>query len=129
MTNETENIAELTFPPDPASVAAARRFAVAAVDDLDSPTESALVLLVSELATNAILHARTPFTVRVMANDGTIRVEVVDGNPRLPRRKRFGPGAVTGRGLLIVDKEARRWSAERVGGGKKVWFELAGESA
>lgn len=83
------------------------------------------VLLVSELATNAVLHARTPFTVTVEQLP-VLRVEVHDDDPRLPHARDYGPEAASGRGLHLV--EALSQSSGTVthpSGGKSVWFELA----
>lgn len=83
------------------------------------------VLLVSELATNAVLHARTPFTVTI-ERDPELRVEVHDGDARLPHARDFGPESASGRGLQLVEALARRsGTVSDAGGGKSVWFELA----
>ena len=44
-----------------------------------------LLLTTSELATNAVLHARTDFSVRVRVSDSQVRIEVSDGNIRMPQ--------------------------------------------
>ena len=82
-----------------------------------------LELLASEVATNAVLHAETPFTVTVIVGE-VVRVEVTDANPAPPVQRRHEPLAVTGRGLEIVDRAADRWGCRIDGVGKTVWFEL-----
>lgn len=83
-------------------------------------------LLVSELAANVTLHAGTGFTVVLEPlPDGGVRLEVADGSPRIPRQRRFGDEATTGRGLHLVEDLSRDWGVERREGGKAVWAEIA----
>lgn len=119
----TEIVERLRLPPDPTSAGAARRFIANALDTGDEVAELA-VLLVSELASNAILHAATPFEIILHAGDEQLRVELVDGNPALPTMRPYAPESVNGRGLHIVAATADRWGFEPRGGGKLVWFEL-----
>jgi hypothetical protein len=58
-----------------------------------------------------------------------VRVEVHDGNPQLPVRKHYSNLSGTGRGLLLVERMAANWGADRTATGKRVWFELDGGSA
>jgi anti-sigma regulatory factor (Ser/Thr protein kinase) len=81
-------------------------------------------LLVSELVTNVVLHARTAATVTITREEGGVRVSVCDGSTTPPRVRNLGSGAVTGRGMLLVDRIARRWGVEPAANGKCVWFEL-----
>lgn len=120
------------FPATPASAGAARRFVESV---LDGPDQRALqypaTLLVSELVANAVLHTGTPVEVVVRTGDldDTVRIEVHDGNPQLPLRKHYSAMSGTGRGLLLVERMASDWGAERTSGGKVVWFELDGSAA
>ncbi len=81
-------------------------------------------LLVSELVANAVLHTSTPIDVVVKPGDDRARVEVHDGSPQLPVRKNYSNLSGTGRGLMLVERMAADWGAERTDGGKVVWFEL-----
>jgi anti-sigma regulatory factor (Ser/Thr protein kinase) len=83
-----------------------------------------LAALVSELATNAILHAETPFSVIVSRDSSWIRVSVRDGSPAVPVRKDYGPQHPTGRGLMIVESMADRWGVDTDADGKTVWVEI-----
>ena len=84
-----------------------------------------VVLLVSELATNAVQHARTVFEVTLTLPPGRVRASVADDDPSLPRRRLPGPSALSGRGLNIVRLLAIGWGAEPVSGvGKIIWFEV-----
>ncbi|WP_035846925.1 ATP-binding SpoIIE family protein phosphatase [Kitasatospora azatica] len=79
-------------------------------------------LMVSELVTNAVQHAKKPVTLRLVRTS-VLRCEVGDDSPALPRRRKAGPEEERGRGLELVAKCADGWGATRLGGGKVVWFE------
>ncbi|WP_107052360.1 ATP-binding protein [Streptomyces sp. NRRL F-4474] len=88
-----------------------------------------VLLCVSELAANALLHGVLPgrgYRLRMLRYEGTVRVEVHDsggGRPRLGRGDRSAEG---GRGLLLVAAVADRWAVvARVPPGKAVWCEFA----
>ena len=86
------------------------------------------VLLVSELVTNAVLHAGSPVELALSLGRGRLRVEVGDRDPRPPLRMDHSEQSSTGRGLLLVDRAVDRWGVERLPSGKKVWFELSGRA-
>ena len=119
-----------TFPCDPRSVTAARRFVAEACKGRADAEDVAL--LVSELATNAVMHARTPFEVTVVPiGVGGVRVEVADGSSSPPRLGDDGGPWTSGRGgggrgLVMLDAIASRWGVAPSDSGKRVWFELAG---
>lgn len=81
-------------------------------------------LLVSELVTNAVLHARTPIRVNVDVEGCQVRVEVEDSSQVLPQPRDTARDVESGRGLELVARIARAWGAERRRDGKIVWFEL-----
>lgn len=81
-------------------------------------------LLVSEVVTNAVLHARSQVHLTVDCDGRAVRVEVADSSPAAPARRSFTPNAGTGRGLLLVDELADAWGLERADDGKIVWFEV-----
>ena len=115
----------IELPPEPTSPGAARRFVTDCVASLDrAPTEVA-ALLVSELVTNAVLHARTAMMVTVTTADGLVRVAVQDGSPALPTLRHYDRSASTGRGLQLVERLASRWGVDADDRSKTVWFELA----
>ena len=111
------------FPPLTSSAREARQFVATSIAGT-SPVDGLLEVLVSELASNAILHARTDFTVRVHDRTDVLRIEVSDGSAELPTKRDFGPDAITGRGLQLVDSVADRLGVESGPAGKTVWFEL-----
>ena len=118
------------FPSAPVSAGRARAFveSVLAGAGLDQLASTA-TLLVSELVANAILHSGTPLEVLVQCGDDRVRVEVHDGNPQLPVRKHYSNMSGTGRGLMLVERMADGWGADRTAAGKVVWFELDGQNA
>jgi anti-sigma regulatory factor (Ser/Thr protein kinase) len=87
-----------------------------------------VLLVVSELVTNACLHAEGPEELRIACTSKVLRVEVVDGGagqpaPRTPHRA----GRPGGHGMFIVQRLCLDWGVQRVPGepGKTVWAELA----
>ena len=89
-----------------------------------SEVADAAGLLVSELVTNAIVHARTPVEVRISVTDTVLRADVSDGSQTLPAPRRPIGLAGTGRGLQLLEQIATRWGVLSTGSGKTIWFEL-----
>ena len=117
-------IGERDFTADAASVSGARRYVLSLLD-VDDDTADAVRLAVSELATNAVLHARSPFRVRVSRNGSLLRVEVHDRSSLTASKKDYGPTAGPGRGLTIVEQLTEDWGVTPDPFGKWVWFEVA----
>ena len=113
------------FEPDGGSVAAARRSARHYFERVTSRSLSDLTLVVSELATNAIVHARTPFSLGLHLAGGIARVEVVDHAPDLPNEHSLALSTSNGRGLMIVAALADEWGVHWTPDTKTVWAELA----
>ena len=82
------------------------------------------ILMVSEIATNAIQHAGTNFIVRIDRSEDAIRVEIVDAGEGVPAVRFTSPSEVSGRGLRIVEELADTWGVRpsALGPGKTVWF-------
>ncbi len=80
-------------------------------------------LVVTELATNAVLHAGGLLFVRIWYGDDRLRLEVADGSNVLPEPA--APGNMSGRGLQIVSALAQAWGSQSRPGGKVVWAELS----
>jgi anti-sigma regulatory factor (Ser/Thr protein kinase) len=121
-------MSELRLPAATESVPVARRFAR---DELRSSTADVdtVVLLVSELVTNAVLHARSDVVLTVDDQGAIARVEVSDSSPLPPRLHNFAVESATGRGMKLLDRLAQRWgAAPREDGGKVVWFEVGAPS-
>lgn len=121
---------ETAFAADPVSVRQARRFVT---DALHEHGEEALAdvaaLLVSELVTNALLHARTDMVVAVLLPGGAVRVEVRDGSQAVPVTRSYLPDASTGRGMILIAELADQWGCDVGPAGKAVWFELTRAAA
>lgn len=116
---------ESLLPAKPSSAGRARRFVVAALHAERCEAEAEVAeLLVSELVTNALLHARSEVRVRVAAEQARVRVEVRDESCAPVERRSFSPEAATGRGLALVEALAARWGSDVRPEGKTVWFEL-----
>jgi anti-sigma regulatory factor (Ser/Thr protein kinase) len=111
------------FAARPMSVRQARRF-VAGVLSSPGLDSSEVLLLTSELATNAVLHANSGFVVRIVVEGNVVRVEVINDEPELLLIMKE-PTRSGGRGLAIVKTLARDWGAESRQDSKVVWFELA----
>jgi anti-sigma regulatory factor (Ser/Thr protein kinase) len=114
------------FPFDVTSVAAARRFAGQALGDVPPEVFDAVALMVSELATNSIRHAKTGFHLSITTAPQSVRVEVTDVGAGVPTVRSPGPTDPTGRGLKIVEAFSDDWGVEYgVPRDKTVWFKLA----
>lgn len=98
---------------------------------IEEPLVHDAQLLTTELVTNALIHARSRSTVTVSrAGADAVRVEVADQNAMIPEPRRWGPDAVAGRGLRIVERLSSAWGViiDATGEGKVVWFELDAEA-
>jgi hypothetical protein len=108
------------------SVRAAREFLAATVEDWQADDlEWPLIQSVSELACNAVIHAKTLFTVTLEELDaGGYRLGVTDASPRLPQPRHYGAESTTGRGLRLVEQMSRGWGVETTEASKTVWAEF-----
>jgi anti-sigma regulatory factor (Ser/Thr protein kinase) len=84
-----------------------------------------VVLMASELVTNAFLHGRPPIDLRLRSSGSEITFEVQDRAPYRPRRRRAQDDDENGRGLQIVSILADRWGSRATGTGKSVWCTLS----
>jgi anti-sigma regulatory factor (Ser/Thr protein kinase) len=82
-------------------------------------------LVVSELATNAVIHAGTPFTVGVRYDGSALRISVQDWSSTQPIMRESNPHALSGRGLRLIATVSRAWGIDYGPDGKTVWAELA----
>lgn len=124
LTPTREGHSKREFQPEPVSAPAARKFVLDAGWSRDNEENMRLATVVSEVVTNAILHARTTFCVSVTVEETAIRVDVRDGSADIPVLKLYDPTAATGRGLQIIDAMADRWGVSMQPSGKSVWFEM-----
>jgi anti-sigma regulatory factor (Ser/Thr protein kinase) len=107
-------------------IVAARRFAEEAVGGGHHRLPDVLVI-VSELASNAIRHAGTGFTLAIEGAPEHVRIEVADhgGGWPVPVERNGAPSS-GGMGLQLVDALSDRWGTMERPGGKVVWAEVDG---
>lgn len=129
---------QLEIRPDPAEVGRARRWARSRLTGsgiaADEPLAETLILLVSELVTNAVVHTGCPAVLRLLltgacdgpsdAAAGTVRLEVADRSARPPQPRHARGEETGGRGLELVDGLADRWGWDAEGAGKRIWCEV-----
>lgn len=115
-----------SFPHDPATPRAARRFLDEILERWEcQPAVDTLHLVLSEVVSNAVVHARSAPEIAVRLLDGVLRVAVADESDAMPQPRDPDELAVSGRGLRILDSEVTRWGIDpRPGGGKVVWFDV-----
>ena len=100
-----------------------------AQDSRSQATVEVVVLLTSEVVTNAVVHGgphgpADEVLLNIELTDGSVRVSVRDHNPKGPEVEEGHDGG--GRGVLVVDRLASAWGIEADGAGKWVWFEVLG---
>ena len=111
------------FPAEAQAVAAVREFVGRVANGCPCDVDAAL-LVASELATNAIVHARSPFSVAVLAGADGLTIEVIDDDPVAPTARDAGADALSGRGMTLVAAVAASWGSHPAGSGKAVWAHL-----
>jgi anti-sigma regulatory factor (Ser/Thr protein kinase) len=119
-------VAELRLAERNTSAALARQFTRSTLAGWQRGTHGEtiddIVLVVSELVTNALLHGHGTPVVRLLDGGDQVRVEVCDDSPLLPVSHRVTP--TSGLGLRVVEQLSSAWGASRRGRGKVVWCEL-----
>jgi len=128
-------VRRLALPGARGAVSRARMFAADALLDwqwlpsggtLRREAAEDVLLLVSELVTNACLHTSGPTELTLSCTPERMRIEVGDRSGALPGpQPGRHPGRPGGHGLLLVDRLASRWGVERRQDGKTVWVEVA----
>ena len=94
-------------------------------EGVDLPTVDTILLLMTELVTNVLVHTDGAPAVRVSLLADHVHVEVLDPDPTPVRAAQPDPHALSGRGLHLVDSLASGWGSVGVGTGKVVWFDVA----
>lgn len=115
-----------TFPASPEYVSRVRHDVESFLQgEVSATVRETAMLLVSELAANAVLHARSWFTVAAELSGRCLKVEVEDASRQLPVVLHPTASSISGRGMFMVEALSSRWGAEPTRGGKRVWFVLA----
>lgn len=114
---------------EPERIAAARQQMRELLHDWADPEQvDAAVLMISEMATNVLVHTDGDALMLAQATgehgERRLRVEVSDGSDELPHRRRPGEMASSGRGLVLMEMLADAWGVDPRGAGKSIWFEL-----
>jgi anti-sigma regulatory factor (Ser/Thr protein kinase) len=113
------------FPAEVASITVARHRLEDFLYDVSEDVRTMAALLVSELTTNVVRHAKTHFSLCADVTPFHVRVEVADGTREPPVVKSPALEEQGGRGLIIVSSLADNWGTEPIPDGKLVWFELS----
>ena len=94
--------------------------------DLDPPLMETMRLLVTELISNSVKHAKAEaVSLRVLVGRESVLVEVTDHGPGFqPRPRRRNDARDSGWGLFLVERLAHRWGVGKDGAATRVWFEL-----
>jgi anti-sigma regulatory factor (Ser/Thr protein kinase) len=118
---------EANFDATPTSAAQARAFvSYHLVDHRLLYLVESVRLVTSELATNALVHAQTAFSLSLSASDTEVVLTVRDGSHALPERRAAQVLDATGRGLEIVEMVSREWGINQdEAGSKGVWASFA----
>ena len=127
-------IRSLALTPNLQSIKQARRFAEECLAEAEADLRDTVVLLVSEVVSNAILHGgphgpTASIGLALEIRPDLIRIEVEDTGSNLPVLREIAADLPGGRGLLLVGILAMRWGCQRAKIGKTVWFEVAASSA
>jgi anti-sigma regulatory factor (Ser/Thr protein kinase) len=114
------------FLPTPTALRAVRTFIadVLRAWDSDKLVDSALIVA-SELATNALVHARSPFRLSITQRSDAVEIAIRDASTQRAEPRPIDPTRVGGRGLILVDRCSSRWGTHEEADGKTVWAELA----
>jgi two-component sensor histidine kinase len=117
-------VVSVDLPPQPSSASRARSLAREVVAGLPADVVDTVALLVTELVTNAVLHARTRLHLEVEVRPAAVVLRVQDGSTRVPVVRHYAPDDVTGRGLALVEALASSWGVDATRQGKAVWCEI-----
>ncbi|HEY3868220.1 MAG TPA: ATP-binding protein [Actinocrinis sp.] len=93
-------------------------------DDSRSRFVRDVVLMVSEVVTNACMHADGPAELLLDCTRDRLRIEVTDRSSAPPVMRRPDQALPGGHGLHVIESLSRAWGYERRGAGKAVWLEV-----
>lgn len=117
--------AEIMLEPHPSSVGRARRWLSRQLEEWDlEDLDYDVSVVLSELVTNAVLHAKTQIELTITYREGALRLEVCDASTVMPAPRGHVASSTTGRGLHLVAALATSWGYEPRETGKSVWAEF-----
>jgi len=121
-----ETVGFQEFAPTVKSVAEARRFVGEVLErfTVNADQRFACQLVADELATNALCHAGSYYSVAVELSGAHIRICVRDDSRSLPEIRITHLDSIRGRGLLVVAHTAEAWGSESLGLGKETWADV-----
>lgn len=128
---EVHTIGFREFMPSPGCVREVRQFVgeTLARVDLDEDGVFQCQLIADELASNAVLHVGSTFSVAVELTEELVRVAVRDESNSRPVPQRATAREENGRGLVIVSGTASGWGSVPLGRGKEIWADIRRMSA
>jgi DNA-binding NarL/FixJ family response regulator len=116
---------DVGFAAETRSVGQARAFAQRALESWrESDIGDTVTLLLSELVTNAVVHAASAPNVAIHLMPDRVHVEVADDDSSELHPVQASPDAESGRGLALVEALAYQWGQVALPGGKVVWFDV-----
>jgi anti-sigma regulatory factor (Ser/Thr protein kinase) len=120
-------IARRKFDATEESVGQGRRFVLETIADLPDELQDAVSLMVSELATNALVHATSGFEIDIDRSDASLIISLTDRGTGTPAVQSPASSEPHGRGLRIVEALSDRWGIRpsTPDAGKTVWFQLS----
>ena len=120
------HVLTVDLPADASGATRARELARQQLAGSQSPEVlDTVTLVVTELVTNAVLHAQTDLRLMIETRHGRVRIAFEDHAPSLPQRVDAEPDALTGRGLALVEHLSSSWGVDASASGKVVWSEIA----
>jgi anti-sigma regulatory factor (Ser/Thr protein kinase) len=128
VTEDIETIGFEEFAPSPECIALVRQFVGRVLESHLLPADQVFEcqLIADELATNALRHAGSIFSVAVEIADTGVRIAVRDDSSDYPVRRHSSTESLGGRGLSIVSATSEEWGVESLGLGKETWADVMG---
>jgi anti-sigma regulatory factor (Ser/Thr protein kinase) len=125
-TSDFQTIGYEEFTPNVASIAEVRRFVRGLLEQhgLKEESVAACELVADELATNALTHTGSFYSVVVEQSEASVRIGVRDDSRILPVLRENTVGSESGRGLHIVSETSSHWGTESLGLGKETWADV-----
>jgi anti-sigma regulatory factor (Ser/Thr protein kinase) len=120
-----DDVCERLFLVAPTAPHEARAFVRDVLDRWGECDDGESEIIASELATNAVRHARSPFRVRVSRTRAGFRIAVSDASSDRPEHIMRDDYEFGGRGVRLVAALSAAWGTEHEAGGKTVWAEVA----